>query len=166
MNERYELTIERIRAIVTEDTVNEKYRELFQSLANFILDVHTIKERLETKPNSDCTLEELKKENENIYKDVLSENYEMSFANPSYATAKMGEEIGQILSFLYAEILSEIPYVYEKRLEYLTICNELFIEVYNCFEGVEEPDIEELKSIIYWYASDYCDVFLADRIEE
>ena len=78
----------------------------------------------------------------------------------------MGAEIGQILSFLYAEIRSEIPYVYEQRLEYLTICNELFIEVYNCFEGVKEPDVEELRSIIYWYASDYCDVFLTDRIEE
>ena len=166
MNERYELTIERIRAIVTEDTVNEKYRDYFQSVANFILEIDAIKNRLETKPNDICTLEELKNENASIYRDVLSENYEMSFANPSYATAKMGEEIGQILSFLYAEIRSEIPYVYEKRLEYLTICNELFIEVYNCFEGVEEPDIEELKSIIYWYASDYCDVFMTDRIEE
>ncbi len=166
MNERYELAIERIRAIVNEDTVNEKYRNYFQSVANFILEIHAIKNRLETKPNDSCTLEELKNENVSIYRDVLSENYEMSFANPSYATAKMGVEIGQILSFLYAEIRSEIPYVYEKRLEYLTICNELFIEVYNCFEGVEEPDIEELKSIIYWYASDYCDVFLTDRIEE
>ena len=166
MNERYELTLERIRAIVTEDTVNEKYRDYFQSVANFILEIYTIKNRLESKSNIDCTLEELRNENENIYKDVLSENYEMSFANPSYAVAKMGEEIGQILSFLYAEIRSEIPYVYEKRLEYLTICNELFVEVYNCFEGVEEPDVEELKSIIYWYASDYCDVFLTDRIEE
>ena len=166
MIERYELAIERIRAIVNEDTVNEKYRDYFQSVANFILDIDAIKERLETKPNGDCTFEELKNENENIYKDVLSENYAESFANPSYATVKMGEEIGQILSFLYAEIRSEIPYVYEQRLEYLTICNELFIEVYNCFEGVEEPDVEELRSIIYWYASDYCDVFLTDRIEE
>ncbi len=166
MIERYELAIERIRAIVNEDTVNEKYRDYFQSVANFILDIDAIKERLETKPNGDCTFEELKNENENIYKDVLSENYAESFANPSYATVKMGEEIGQILSFLYAEIRSEIPYVYEQRLEYLTICNELFIEVYNCFEGVEEPDVEELKSIVYWYASDYCDVFLTDRIEE
>lgn len=166
MNERYELTLERIRAIVTEDTVNEKYRDYFQSVANFILEIHAIKNRLESKPNIDCTLEELRNENEKMYRDVLSENYEMSFANPSYAVAKMGEEIGQILSFLYAEIRSEIPYVYEKRLEYLTICNELFIEVYNCFEAEEEPDITELKSIIYWYASDYCDVFLADRIEE
>ncbi len=166
MNERYELAIERIHAIVNEDTVNEKYRDYFQNVANFILEIHAIKNRLETKPNVDCTLEELKNENENIYKDVLSKNYEMSFANPSYAATKMGIEIGQILSFLYAEIRSEIPYVYEQRLEYLTICNELFIEVYNCFEGVEEPDIEELRSIIYWYASDYCDVFLTDRIKE
>lgn len=166
MNERYGLAIERIRTIVTEDTVNEKYRDYFQSLANFILEIDAIKNRLETKPNDICTLEELKNENASIYRDVLSENYEMSFANPSYATAKMGDEIGQILSFLYAEIRSEIPYVYEKRMEYLTICNELFIEVYNCFEGVDEPDIEELKSIIYWYASDYCDVFMTDRIEE
>lgn len=166
MNERYELAIERIRSIVNEDTVNEKYRDYFQDVANFILDIDAIKERLETKPNGDCTFEELKNENENIYKDVFSKNYEMSFANPSYADTKMGTEVGQILSFLYAEIRSEIPYVYEQRLEYLTICNELFIEVYNCFEGVKEPDIEELRSIIYWYASDYCDVFLTDRIEE
>ena len=166
MNERYELAIERIRSIVNEDTVNEKYRDYFQGVANFILDIDAIKERLETKPNGDSTFEELKNENENIYKDVFSKNYEMSFANPSYAATKMGTEVGQILSFLYAEIRSEIPYVYEQRLEYLTICNELFIEVYNCFEGVKEPDIEELRSIIYWYASDYCDVFLTDRIEE
>ena len=28
------------------------------------------------------------------------------------------------------------------------------------------PDYKELKEIVYWYASDYCDVFVADRIEE
>ncbi len=166
MNERYELAIERIRSILNEDTVNEKYRDYFQSVAKFILEIDEIKNRLEVKPNTDCTFEELKKENQNIYRDVVGANYEESFANPSFAVSKMGEEIGQILSFLYTEIRSEIPFVYEQRLEYLTICNELFIEVYNCFEGVEEPDMPEVKSIIYWYASDYCDVFMTDRIGE
>ena len=166
MKERYELAIERIRSISNEDTVIERYREYFRNVADFILEIDAIRTRLAIKPNKDCTLEELKNENEAIYRDVFSENYKKSFANPSYAVAKMGEEIGQILSFLYTEIRSEIPYVYEQRLEYLTICNELFIEVYNCFEGVEEPDVNELKSIIYWYASDYCDVFMTDRIEE
>lgn len=166
MNERYGLAIERICSIVNEDTVNERYRDYFQCVANFIMEIDAIKNRLVVRPNEDCTLKELQSENGNIYRDVFGENYEKSFANPSYAVANMGEEIGQILSFLYTEIRSEIPYVYEQRLEYLTICNELFIEIYNCFEGVEEPDVNELKSIIYWYASDYCDVFLTDRIEE
>ena len=164
MNERYELSIERIRDIVKENTVPVLYREYFQTVARFILEIDTIKKRLQEKPN--CTLEEWEKENKSIYRDVTDNAYETSYANPAYAVAKFGEEIGRLLCFLYAEIRSEIPYVYEKRLEYLTICNELFIEIYNCFEGVETPDYEELHSIVYWYASDYCDVFVADRIEE
>ena len=166
MNERYELAIERIRSIVKEKTVKETYRCYFQTVANFILDIDAIKNRLEMKPNEECTLDELKAENEHIYKDVLVEYYEESYANPSFATVQMGEEIGRILSFLYTEIRGEIAYVYEKKDEYLTICNELFISVYNCFEGEDEPDIPEVMSIIYWYASDYCDVFMTDRIGE
>ena len=38
------------------------------------------------------------------------------------------------------------------------------IEVYNQFE--EEPDPKAVRDTFYWYASDYCDVFLADRIRE
>ena len=34
--------------------------------------------------------------------------------------------------------------------------------MYNQFEG--EPSIKNIKDTIYWYASDYCDVFVADRI--
>ena len=166
MNERYELAIERIRSIVHEDTVAPLYRDYFQKVAEFILEIDAIKNRLKKKLNAECTLEELRSENENIYRDVTGEMYEESFANPAYAVRLFGKNFGQLLSFLYTEIRGEIPYVYEKRTEYLAICNELFIEIYNCFEGVEIPDYKELKSIVYWYASDYCDVFLADRIEE
>lgn len=164
MNERYELTIERIRGIVKEETVPVLYREYFQCVAEFILEIDAIRKRLQEKPN--CTLEEWEQENTSIYRDITDSAYETSYANPTYAVLKFGEQIGRLLCFLYAEIRSEIPYVYEKRLEYLTICNELFVEIYNCFEGVEAPDYEELRSIVYWYASDYCDVFVADRVEE
>lgn len=166
MKERYELTIERIRSIEKEETVAEKYRDYFRSVAEFILAIDGIRQRLLTKPNAACTLEELQRENEEIYRDITDGNYETSYANPTYAVSKMGDVIGQTLSFLYTEIRSEIPYVYEGRLEPLVICNELFVEIYNCFEGVQEPDYEELRSILYWYASDYCDVYVADRIEE
>jgi len=82
-----------------------------------------------------------------------------------------------------------IPYAFEEKTDYLTILYELFIEVYNCFEnaaleeaseqstadekesgaaGAEKqiPSAEQIREILYWYASDYCDVFLADRILE
>ncbi len=166
MNERYELAMGRIRSIVKEETVAPAYRDYFQSVARFVLEIDAIKRRLENKSNERCTMEELKEENERIYRDIVGEAYEISYANPTYAVAKMGENVGRMLSFLYAEIRSEIPHVYEGRLEYLTICNELFIEIYNCFEGVETPDEKELKSIIYWYASDYCDVFVSERVAE
>ena len=166
MKERYALAIERIRSILNEDTVAEKYRDYFRHVAEFVLEIDSIKERVETKPNDACTLAELKAENEFIYRDIMGDSYETSYANPAYAVSELGEETGRLLSFLYTEMRSEIPHVYEERLEYLTICNELFIEIYNCFEGVETPDYKELKGILYWYASDYADVFLADRIAE
>ncbi len=166
MNERYGLTVERIRSIVTEETVADVYRDYFQSVAKFLLEIDAIRERMEKRSDEQCSLEELKAENEWIYRDVIGKQYETSYANPAYAVLKLGEEFGSFLSFLYTEMRSAIPHVYEGRIEYLTICNELFIEIYNCFEDVEALNYKELKNVVYWYASDYCDVFLADRIEE
>lgn len=166
MNERYDLTIERIQGIATEETAAPVYRTYFQTVSEFILEIDAVLKRVLTKPVEECTLEELQKENESIYRDVLGQHYEKSYANPAYAVAKLGEEIGRLLSLLYTEIRGEIAYAYEKKLSYLTICNELFIEIYNCFEEEETPNYKELKDIIYWYASDYSDVFVADRMEE
>lgn len=166
MNERYDLTIERIQGIATEETAAPVYRTYFQTVSEFILEIDAVLKRVLTKPVEECTLEELQKENESIYRDVLGQHYENSYANPAYAVAELGEEIGRLLSLLYTEIRGEIAYAYEKKLSYLTICNELFIEIYNCFEEEETPNYKELKDIIYWYASDYSDVFVADRMEE
>lgn len=166
MNERYDLTIERIQGIAKEETAAPVYRTYFQTVAEFILEIDAVLKRILTKPVEECTLEELQKENESIYRDVLGQHYEKSYANPAYAVAELGEEIGRLLSLLYTEIRGEIAYAYEKKLSYLTICNELFIEIYNCFEEEETPNYKELKDIIYWYASDYSDVFVADRMEE
>lgn len=164
--ERYMLSVERIRSITEEETTEAEYRTYFRKVAEFILQIDEIHKRMERKSFWECSLEELKEENKAIYADITEPNYETSYANPQYAVSQFGEEIGRFLSFLYAEIRGEIAYVYEQKVEYLAICNELFIEIYNCFEESKTPDYRELKEIVYWYASDYCDVFVADRIEE
>lgn len=164
--ERYVLSIERIRRITEEETTEVLYRDYFRKVSEFILKINEIRERMQDKSFEQCTLDELKRENESIYADIVGDQYDTSYANPAYAVSLFEEEIGQLLSFLYTELRGEIAYVYEQQVEYLAICNELFIEIYNCFEGTLAPDYKELKEIVYWYASDYSDVFVADRIEE
>ena len=163
---RYELAIERIENIKGENTVSEKYRDYFRTLADFALLVDKLKEKIEYGEYYKFSIEELECWNTHLYDDVLGEHYKTSYANPAFATEKFGIEYGRLLSFLYTELRGVIPYAFEKKTEYLDILFELFIEVYNQFEEENEPEYEHVRQTIYWYASDYCDVFLADRIKE
>ena len=86
--------------------------------------------------------------------------------DPTYAVKMLSEVYGQLLSFLYTELRSGILYAFSNRLDYLTILNELFLEIYQCFEAQEQPEYRNLRECVYWYASDYCDVFLADHLRE
>ena len=164
--ERHELSVDRIKRIATEDSVEDKFQPFFQAVSAFLLELEAVRRKVENGQWERMSIKEMEEFNHVLYVDILDEQYEVSYANPAYAVKMLGEEYGRILSFLYAEMRGGIPYVFEDRVDYLTILNELFIEVYNCFEAEEIPEYKTLKEIVYWYASDYCDVFLADRIEE
>ena len=165
--ERHELAVNRIRSIVTEETVEEAYVGYFQDVALFLLELENTRRKVASGEWENYTLEQMRSLNAILYSDILDENYERSYANPEYAVGSFGTEMGQLLSLLYAELRGGIPYAFEEKTDYLTILYELFIEVYNCFENAElEVSAGQIREIIYWYASDYCDVFLADRIME
>lgn len=163
--ERYKLAIGRIQEIGAEQTVDVKFRDYFCKMADFVIMIDELKSVLSEGAYADAALIELQEWNQRLYFDILPEQYEKSYANPSNAVRKLGEEYGALLSFLYTELRGMIVYVFEKKTEYLDILMELFIEIYNQFEeGL--PKIKDIKDTIYWYASDYCDVFAADRIKE
>ena len=166
MEERYNLAIDRMKAIIEEKTVAEPYREYFQHVARFILKLDELKQNVESGKQKEMSEEELQEEMKDLYADELEANYEKSYANPAYAVSVLGEEIGSFLSAVYTEIRGSISYVQEQRMEYVVIVAELFIEIYNKFEEEKQPQPESLKEIFYWYASDYCDVFAADRIKD
>ncbi len=169
-NEKYEerhvLAVGRLRGIVSEETVPEQYLSYFQDVAIFLLELENVRRKVENGEWARYSVEEMESLNEILYSDVLGEHYGSSYANPAYAAEKLGLEMGQLMSMLYAEMRSGIPYSFENRVDYLTILFELFIEVYNSFESDTVPEPKEIRDILYWYASDYCDVFLADRIME
>lgn len=163
--ERYKLAIGRIREIGAEQTVDVKFRDYFCRVADFVIMIDELKSVLSEGAYADAKLIEIQKWNQRLYFDILPKQYEKSYANPAHAVRTLGEEYGALLSFLYTELRGMIVYVFERKTEYLDILMELFIEIYNQFEeGL--PKIKDIKDTIYWYASDYCDVFAADRIKE
>ena len=176
--ERHELAVGRLRGIVTEETVPQKYVPYFQDTAIFLLELENVRRKVASGEWERYSLEEMKSLNEILYSGIIGERYASSYANPAYAAEKLGMDIGRLLSLLNAEMRSGIPCSFENRIDYLTILYELFIEVYNSFEGTSEEGAEkdteesaaelaeQVRDIIYWYASDYCDVFLADRVME
>ena len=164
--ERHVLAVDRLRSIVAEETVPEKYLSYFQDVTIFLLELENVRRKIADGSWERYSLKQKQSLNEILYSALLEEHYKKNYVNPAYAAEKLGLEMGRLLSLLCAEMRSGIPYAFENRLDYLTILYELFIEVYNCFENTEEPEPKEIRDILYWYASDYCDVFLADRIEE
>ncbi|MBQ4284049.1 MAG: leucyl aminopeptidase, partial [Lachnospira sp.] len=170
MIERYELASERIREI-TEGvhfpwSDSKSYERYFGCTAQFIVYVLDVAQRLREGRLDNASIEELVAINQALYVDVAGENYNNSYANPTYACEQLGEEYGRLLSFLYMELRGLIPYAYEQQISVMTVLMELFLEIYFMFEDAEKPTEQSVKNAIYWYVSDYSDDFVEKRILE
>lgn len=165
IRERYELAMERIRAMKQEKTVSAPFYAYFQKMADFILEMDAYRASVEKGEQERLSLAELQEQNRRLYGDVAGGAYRESYANPTGAVEKLGEGYGQLLSFVYTELRGMIIWAVEGRLTDMTVTAELFIELYNAFEE-DTPSVENLKEILYWHMSDYCDVFIPDRIRE
>lgn len=126
-------------------------------------------EKAETSQKKPGDLQNIAKEaaaqNRKLYEDILPENYGTSYGNPAYAAKEFGEEMGRLLCFLYGEIRGDIVYSFEGRLLEMVMYNEALIEIYNLFEeGIPSPG--QVRDVLYWCVSDYCDVTLTGRIRE
>ncbi len=128
--ERYALAIERIREIPQEADCDAALRKYFNSMAAFVLYMDEVWQVVESGKLRQMTLEELQALNGRLYEDILPEHYGESYANPSYAVDCLGESMGQMLSFLCAELRSLIPAVFEQNRSAMVIRMELLLEVY------------------------------------
>ena len=140
IDERYELSLNRITEISENPEVDEAFRGYFSFVARFILIINT--------PSDD------KEYNKMLYEDIVGDNYENSYANPKFcsrlwnkmtcsvneSTSEKSRKTGisdesdecsehkydnknligkyntsQLLCFLYTEIRGLIPYVFEYK---------------------------------------------------
>ena len=170
--ERYALAIDRIRQIPDESICEKQIQTYFWSMAEFVLLMDRAWNIVESGTLRRMMLEELQAFNQELYTDILPENYGSSYGNPDYAVDCLGESMGQMLSFLYTELRGMIPAVFEQNRFDMVIRMELLLEIYQEFvsaaqEGKEAENIgqsaaekgtpapETIQQIIYWYVSDY-----------
>ncbi len=165
VKERYELVKERIEGILGENTVEEKYREYFKTLASYILYNLEVYERLNKIEFADCDIKELADINSKLYEDIAGENYSNSVGNPDYMEKNgIGEE-GRCLLYLFNRIHSLTEYVYKDKFYEITVLLELFLQVYNIFEEGSKL-LENVHEAVYYFVYDYADVFVYNRIKE
>lgn len=157
--ERYVLGIERIKEILSESICTEHIQAYFNRMAEFVLLMDRAWSIVESGRLRQMELEELQRFNREMYEDILPENYAGSYGNPDYAVDCLGESMGKMLSFLYAELRGMIPAAFEQNRFDMVIRMELLLEVYQEFVSASQesglPQPEMIRQIIYWYVSDY-----------
>ncbi len=165
--ERYELCKDKIADILGGDSsMPEKYMDYFKAEAAFLSKVCEAyeymlpyNERSNESVSSELSSLKLKDLMTELYNDILVENYDKSYCNPTFTVSKLGMEIGRIFSLVAYELRSTIPFAYEGKGRHLLMRLELFIEIYCIIENAVsegvEPSAENLRESIYWYVSDY-----------
>lgn len=166
IEERYQIAVDRIREIKTEELVDAQYRTYFKTISEFILKLDMVYREIKFGKLKDYTIEQLNSLNYELYQDIYQENYDKSFANPAYAVENLGEEYGQILCYLYKSIRDLIGNIYRQDLEIVTLRIELFIEVYNHFEDKEELQYENIREILYSFEKDNTEIFMEQKVDE
>ena len=184
IEERYQLVLERIQEITQEKILPDAYADFFHQVSNYVLLVDQAYMQHEH-----MSLEELQQLQEQLYAPMKPFGYDESYLNPAYASDKLGDELGGLLSLLYSDMMAMIPYAYEGRLDLLTIFMELFVQVYGCFtEEVADTDSDigevteeastkavdwaavikyvknNVNEAIYWFYHDYSEIFAAESV--
>jgi len=177
VRERFELSMNRIEEFLqyskeknNDSALTGPFQDYFSRVGSFLIQIKDLWERVQ---QDDCqlSLEELKQYNKSLYEDILStkngekSGYDFSYANPSFAAEKLGKEWSELLCFLYTEIRGCIIYATEARLLPVTVHAELFVEMLCLFEA-GTPSVKEAKEILYYFVSDYADVFVDYRVRE
>lgn len=164
--ERYEIATSRIREIINEDTVSEPFKSFFCKASEFICKIDDLNSIIKSGEINDLSLDRLKELNKSLFEEIYSENYEESFANPEYAVKTLGEKYGKILCYIYTKNRGMIRNVYMGRLEEVVLQMELFTQIYNYFEDVEQLEYDNVYETVYSYEKDNTEIFTDLMIED
>ena len=168
MEERYELSIERIEEINKDIFDNEELemslKNYFKETSDFILVLKELKEGL---CNGDAPF--LKEMNKKLY----AFDYSKSFLNNDYAFnvlsndyAEDAKELAKIVPALYMQLRSCITQLFQGEYYNFIITLELYLEIYGILnqDDYMEDKIKGIKNTLYYFAYDYADEYMEDGV--
>ncbi|MHA2272520.1 MAG: aminopeptidase [Candidatus Hodarchaeales archaeon] len=171
--ENYEKSLAKIEAILNEIAENkvkvseekQPYYAFFEHTAKFILRLTNLEKVLSEDYFETKGFDELFSENNELYEDLIPENYSKSYANPSYSVEIFGDQLGQLMSYFYCRIKEYIDYAYSHRIFMMEEYNRAFIEAYQLLKD-EKLNYDRLKEIVIAPRLNPDPHFLASRGKE
>ena len=113
IDERYDLVLERINGFFEENELDEGYMDLFSTMAELTQSIDAVIRMVEDDTLDKRSLEECIADANDSYGRFNKDIYEESFLNPAYAKKVLGDEMGGLLSLIYADYTSCIPMAFE-----------------------------------------------------
>jgi leucyl aminopeptidase (aminopeptidase T) len=154
---------DRIAQIPDERVVPEAYIDYFSKVSDFILKMCDILDMVADGSLYNKDISALEKLNADMYKDVVGDAYNTSYANYDYAFEKLNnEKTSRLLCFLYNEIRGMTVYAYEGRILDMTLFMELFVQIY--FMVQEGASDKEIEQAVYYFEHDYAELFMTERV--
>ncbi|GKX31995.1 hypothetical protein SH1V18_44750 [Vallitalea longa] len=144
----YEKSIEVIKNIMFDTESKEDYGKYFNTLSKFIIMVSDHEKELNDEYFKNNTFQQLKENNYKMYVDILPSNYDTCYGNPSYAVNQFGEDLGEVLTYLYTRVFEYIRFAYQHKIFMMNRVNQLFIKFYNHMMNNDNVSIDELKKYI------------------
>lgn len=128
-------TLQTIKAL--DIPVAAAWGKFFSATRNNIIRAAEFEQMLSQDPElKSFTLEQLQKQNHEYFAEVIpgADGYDICFANPDYATAMFGLQLGQLVSTLYAHMRNYLSWVRIGNYSQLSSCNSMYLSLYELWE--------------------------------
>lgn len=114
-----------------ETTPKKNLFSFFAQASQFILKLQNLEMQLSPSYFKKKDFHKLIELNDDLFSELYTENYSYSYANPTYCVKILGENLGQLISYFYTQIRSNINYVFNHQIYKLYELNQVFIMSYN-----------------------------------
>ena len=139
LNKQYKQRIEASKTSVAgishkEEALEDKVSSYVSLVTRFIDEMFELETNLNDEYFTKKSFEELLELNHSYYKDIAGDAYQTSFANPVVAVESFGQELGRILSSVYATTRQCVGYAFEKRAVSIMWVSDLVEAVYDVLD--------------------------------